>query len=224
VDVFSPQQQMNLTSASKLAEAGEYLVDGFLDANVRVKTQTNLTMPDVANRHGDAQLASSRLGARGIKHPRAQDAQLELANAALHAQKQPIVGTTRIIDAIEIDDARLNEAAEFKQVMPIAAVSGEAGGVKTQNSPDISGTEPRDQLLKTRAGHGPACGTTQIVIDHLDIPKSPPPRFIDKLILSTLALEVELNLSLSGLANVNDGLALEERRRQQISVRHRRPP
>jgi len=93
--------------------------------------------------------------------------------------------------------------------MPIAAVAGEAGCVETQNRTDVSGAQPGYELLKTRAGHGSACGTTQVVIDQLDVAKSAPPRFIDELILSTLALKVKLNLSLSGLANVNNGLPLE---------------
>jgi hypothetical protein len=84
--------------------------------------------------------------------------------------------------------------------MPIAAIAGEAGRGETQNSADLSGAQPSDELVKARTGHGSACGAAKIVIDHLDVPKSPTPRFIDELILSTLALEIEMNLGLSGLA------------------------
>src|SRR5260370_27604776 len=108
--------------------------------------------------------------------------------------------------------------------MPIASVASETRRVETQDRANVSGTQPRNELLKARTRHGSACRSAQIVIDHLDVPKSPAPRFIHELILSTLALEVELNLRWRGLANVNDGLPLEDRRRQKISVRHRRSP
>jgi hypothetical protein len=40
-------------------------------------------MPDVANRHADAQLTAPRLGAGGVEHAGTQHAELELADAAL---------------------------------------------------------------------------------------------------------------------------------------------
>ena len=168
-------------------------------------------MPDVADRNRDPQFPPPRLRTNRVQHPRAQNAQLELTDAALHAQEQPVVRTTRVVNAVEIDHPRLDEPAKLKQMMPIAAVAGEAGCVETQNGTDVSSAQPGYELLKTRTGHGSACGTTQIVIDHLDVAKSASPRFIDEFILSTLALKVKLNLSLSGLANVNNGLPLEQR-------------
>jgi len=41
----------------------------------------------------------------GVQHSRAQHAELELADTAFHAKEQAIVWPTRIIDAVEIDDA-----------------------------------------------------------------------------------------------------------------------
>jgi hypothetical protein len=105
--------------------------------------------------------------------------------------------------------------------MPIATVPGEAGCVEAEDSSDLSGAQPGDELLKARASHRSACGAAQIVVDHFDVPKTPPPGFIDELILATLALEVELNLRLRRLANVDDGLPLEDRGRQQINACHR---
>jgi hypothetical protein len=40
-------------------------------------------MPDVANRHADAQLTAPRLGAGSVEHAGTQHTQLELADAAL---------------------------------------------------------------------------------------------------------------------------------------------
>jgi hypothetical protein len=43
----------------------------------------------------------------------------------LHTQKQPIIRAARIINAVEIDDAGFDKTTQLKQVMPIAAVTGE---------------------------------------------------------------------------------------------------
>jgi hypothetical protein len=63
--------------------------------------------------------------ARGIEHAGADHAELELADAPLHAQQEAIVRAAGIVDAIEVDDPCLDEAAEFEQVVPIAAVACE---------------------------------------------------------------------------------------------------
>ena len=105
-------------------------------------------MPDVADRHAMPQLAPARLGAGGIEHAGAQHAELELADAALHAQQQPIVRPTGVVDAVEVDDARLDQPAQLEQVMPVAAVAGEPRGIEAQHGADLAGAEPRDQPLE----------------------------------------------------------------------------
>ena len=50
---------------------------------IGIEAPTDLAMPDVANRHADAQLAAPRFGAGGVEHAGAQHAELELADAAL---------------------------------------------------------------------------------------------------------------------------------------------
>src|SRR3954454_5614648 len=72
--------------------------DHFLDPLVRIEAKTDLAMPDVADRHADAQLATARLGAGGIEHARPQHTELELADAALHAEQQSIVRPAGVID------------------------------------------------------------------------------------------------------------------------------
>src|ERR1700736_4894538 len=65
-------------------------------------------MPDVANRHADAQLTAPRLGAGGVKHAGTQHAELKLADAALHAEKKPIIGSARVVNPIQVDHSRLD--------------------------------------------------------------------------------------------------------------------
>ena len=87
-------------------------------------------MPDVANRHADAQFTTARLGAGGVEHAGAEHAEFELADAALHAEQQSIVWSAGVVDPVQVDHPRLDQAAEFEQVMPVAAVAGEPGGVE----------------------------------------------------------------------------------------------
>jgi len=209
MDVLSSERQEDLSGASELPEAAEDQPGCFLDPQVRIQTQSDLPMPYVANRHRNPQLSSPRLRTGGVEHPRAQDAQLELADATLHAQEQPVVGATRIIDTVEIDHAGLDEPAKFQKVMPVAAVPGEPGGVEAENRADLTGAQPSDELLKSRPGDRPARGAAQIVVDHFDVPKAPSPGLIHEFILSALALQVDLDLGLRRLANVDHGLPLE---------------
>jgi len=83
VDLILGHRQQDLTRAAQLAKAGEDQTDAFLDPSIGIKTKADLAMPDVADRHADPQLATPRLGARGVEHPGTQHAELELADAAL---------------------------------------------------------------------------------------------------------------------------------------------
>src|SRR4051794_39523416 len=100
--------QQDLACTAELAEAGEDQPDHFLDPLVRIEAKADLAMPDVADRHADAQLATARLGAGGIEHARPQHAELELADAALHAKQQPVVRPAGVIAPIHIDPPRLD--------------------------------------------------------------------------------------------------------------------
>jgi len=61
----------------------------------------------------------------------AQHAEIALADAAFHAQQQPIVGTAWIVDAVEVDHARLDQPAQLEKMIPIASITGQPGGVET---------------------------------------------------------------------------------------------
>ena len=82
--------------------------------------------------------------------------------------------------------------------MPVAPVAGEPGGVETQDSPDLSRAQPSHKPLEARPRYHPAGGAAKIVIDHLNVSKTPSARFIDELVLAPLAFEIDLNLRLSG--------------------------
>ena len=131
---------------------------------------------------------------------------------------KPIVRPAGIIDAVEIDHAGLDQAAELEQMMPVATVPGETGSVEAQHGSHFAGAKPRDEPLEPGPGHRPAGGTAKVVVDHLDVAEAPAPSVIDELVLAPLALEIGLNLGLGGLADINDRLALQHRRGKEISV------
>ena len=109
-------------------------------------------------------------------------------------------------------------------MMPVAPVTGEPGGVETQDGSDLSRAKPRDEPVETRPGRHSAGGTPKVIVDHLDILEAAAPRLVDEFVLPSLAFEIGLNLCLSGLPNIDHRLALQHRRWKEISVRHRHAP
>src|SRR5690349_12916509 len=103
-------------------------------------------------------------------------------------------------------------------MMPVSAVAGETGCVKAKHGADLACAQPADELLEARARHGAAGGATEIVVDDIDITKTVAARFINEVILATLALKMDLHLRLCGLAHIDDRLAAQDCRRQGISV------
>jgi hypothetical protein len=224
VDLLAEHRQQDLPRAAEFAEPREDQPDYLLDAQVGIEAETDLAMPDVADRNADSQFTAPRLGAGGVEHAGAQHAEFELADAALHAEQQPIVRPAGVVDPVEVDHSRLDQAAELKQVVPVATIAGEPGGVEAQHGSDLSGTEPCHEPLEAGPRHHATGGTAEIVIDHLDVAEPPTPGDLDELVLPPLALEVALDLCLRGLPNINHSLTVQHRGRQEISARHRHAP
>jgi len=224
VNAFGPKGEVDLPCATELTEPTENQPCGFLNPDIWIKTQPDLAMPDIADGDRDPELSAPRLGAGGVEHARPQDAELELTDAPLHAEQKPVVRATGVIHAVEIDNAGLNEAAKLEEMMPVASVPREAGGVKTQNRPDIAGAEPSNQLLKPRPGDCSAGRASKVVVDDFNVAKSSASRLVDELVLTPLTLEVNLYLGLGGLTNIDDSLPLEDRRGEELTVHYRRPP
>src|ERR1035438_572609 len=101
--LFRREREKCLPGTAKLAKAGEYDAHSLLDPLVGIQAQSYLAMPDVASRDADAQVAAKSLAMLSIMHACANDAEFKLADAALHAQQQPIVRPARIINAVRID-------------------------------------------------------------------------------------------------------------------------
>src|ERR1700739_2468483 len=147
-----------------------------------------------------------------------------LARAASSLRARSTASSTSLVLTFMPRRSRAVTAAGFEQVMPVAAVASKPGSVKAQHGIDLSGAQPCYQPLEAGSRHHPTGGPAQIVIDHLDIAEAAASRDIDELVLAPLALAVGLDLSRCGLPNINHGLALQHRGRQEISARHRHAP
>ena len=196
MDLFRFERQMHLPGAAKFAEALEDPAGDLLDAAIRIEAETDLPMPDKANRYENPEFTSASLGPRGVQHARAQDTKFEFADAALHSQKQSVIRPTRIVDAIEVDDAGVDDAAQLEQMMPVPAVAGEAGRIEAKHGTDLAGAKPGDELLEAWTRHGSTGGSTEIVVNDLDIAKSVVASFVNEVILTALAFEMHLHLGL----------------------------
>ena len=52
----------------------------------------------------------------GIQHASADYAELKLADAAFHAEKKPIIRSAGVVNPIQIDHSRLDQAAELCEI------------------------------------------------------------------------------------------------------------
>ena len=127
---------------------------------IRIEAETDVPIPGVADRDRDPQLAAPRLRSCRLVHSGSDDAQLELADAALHAEQQAIVRAARIVDAVEIDDAGLDQPAQLEQMMPVAAIAREPRGIEAEHRADLAGAQRGDQAIEAGPLDGAArrCG------------------------------------------------------------------
>ena len=88
--------------------------------------------------------------------------------------------------------------------MPVAAVARESRRLEAEDCADDALADLTDEATKTGAIDRAACGPTKILVDHNDLPEAVLLGQLCKLILSTLTLEVLLDLS-GRLPYVDDG-------------------
>lgn len=53
MNLLSPHRQQDLPRAAQLPESSENQAYDFLQPRVWIESQTDITMPDIANRHAD---------------------------------------------------------------------------------------------------------------------------------------------------------------------------
>ena len=108
---------------------GEFLEDKqntVLNAPIGILLDTVVVGLHVADSDGQMKFAAPRFLAHRLDRPLTEDRQLHFAHRALHAQQQPVVRRTRIVDSFFVDDQRADQTAELQQRMPIATVPRQA--------------------------------------------------------------------------------------------------
>ena len=138
-------------------------------------------------------------------HPRTEHARLELADAALHAKQQPIVGPTRFVDAVQVDDPRLDQTAQLQQVVPVTSVASKPRGIEAQDGADFAGAPPRHEAIEARSGHHAAGRTAEVIVDDLHLRETSAASLCHEVVLPALAPQVVLDLRLCGLTHIDDG-------------------
>jgi hypothetical protein len=124
-----------------------------------------------------------------------QQVQLELAHRSFEAQQEPIIEDARIVDAIWIDHDGAHQATEFDEMMPVSAVTGQAGSLNAKDGANLSRTDFRDQMLEPRAFDLAGPRAPKILVDNLDLLEAKLASMVGQAILPPLAFLVVKNLS-----------------------------
>ena len=71
----------------------------------------------------------------------------------------------RIVEPFAIGDQGAQDRADFQQLIPIAMVARQAGGIVAEDQPCASQTNFSKQILETATPQGVGSGFAQILID-----------------------------------------------------------
>src|SRR4029077_5776172 len=122
-----------------------------------------------ADRCGHNQLAATCLLVAGGKRALPQKIEFILVEAALEAKKEPIIAMARQVNCLLVDQHRVHHPAHLDQLLPIAAVAGEAGALSGGNRAYFAETNLRDHPLETGAHDAAGGRATEIVVNDFDL-------------------------------------------------------
>jgi hypothetical protein len=134
----------------------------------------------------------------------AKSGELHLAQRSLHTEQEPVVGQTRIIDSLLVDDKRAHEGTELEQRVPVAPVSSQSRGLDRDHRANRAFTYRRKQALEAWPLHARA-GAAEILVKHDDLSLSKRSDTLCERVLTTLAFQIVSNLLWRRLANVDEG-------------------
>ncbi len=133
LDSFLAQPDHDLADATELAKFVEHEADRPVNALIGIEFDSIVTPAEKADRHRRQQFTTLCLLHQGRIRALAQDRQLHLGKRALHAQQQSVVRLARVVDAIFVDDQRIDETAELEQRVPVATVARKPRGFDTEH-------------------------------------------------------------------------------------------
>ena len=116
---------MNLPNRLQLGELGEDEPDRFPDAPIRVLLDPVVAHLEEPDSDSEEKLAAASLLLQGLERALTEEREFHLAHCALHAKQKAIVRVAGIVDAVLIDDQRVDQAAELQQSVPVSSVARE---------------------------------------------------------------------------------------------------
>ncbi len=204
-DPLLPKPEMDLPHALQFFELPKDERKRFAHAKVRVLLDPIVVVAHVADGDRGEELAAARLLLERFMGALPQDRQLHLAHCAFHAEQEPVVGKTGIVDAVLIRDQRPDEPAELEQRVPVTPVAGQARGLDRHHRADPAFADRSQQLLEPGAADARA-GAAEIVVDDADLGPAELPGSLDQPILPSTALDVVVHLIDRRLTDIDDRL------------------
>ena len=133
--------------------------------------------------------------------------QLGLTHDPRQAEQQPVVIGTRVVETLAIGEDHAKQRAQFEELVPIAVVARQSGGIEAE--PEAGGAEPdlSDQPLETVPLGTLRPRLAEILVDDMDTLARPAEAdgTVDEAILQRGAFLVLANLGDRGLAHIDVG-------------------
>src|SRR6266702_1454228 len=194
-----------------------------------VGVQADLTAglaPDQPGRQAAAQLAAGGLVLDPALQPGPQHVQLSFGHQAFHAQNQPVVEQTGMIEAVGVGYQRVADPGQVQQPVPGGVVAGQPGDLQCQDDPDLAERDLGDHALERVPLPGDRPGDAQVAVDDADLVRRPAQLAGPgcQVILPCGRLGVPLHLGKGGVADVYDGRSRAVRIGDLAGFTHRSPP
>ena len=224
---FGSEPEPDAAHRAKFCEAREDGTDRGQDGFIGMEAHFALLLaPDKAHWKAAAQFAASGLVADSAQEPRPQHIQLGLAHGALEPKQQPVVEQRRMIDAVGIADEGIGEAAQIEQAIPIGIVAGEPRDFEAEHKTDVAERDLCGEPCEAAALDMACAGNTEVLVDDDDELGWPSKlgRFGDQSVLTLCRFAIVLDLSGSGLAQIDVSGTAEMGGVDLGSVIHLPPP
>jgi hypothetical protein len=167
--ILSAKPQQHLPGATQLHHLGEDQMHCLLHTTVGIDLDFAVVSPSETDWQSELKFSTACFLAHRFQRTSPQQVQLELAHSSLEAQQEPIIEDARIVEAIRIDHDGAHQAAEFDEMMPVSAVTGQAGCLNAKHGANLSRADFRNQMLEPRPLHLAGSRAAKILVDYLDL-------------------------------------------------------
>ena len=181
--------------------------DGAADGGVGVEDDVAGGVVGQPDRQRGDQLAAAGLGHDPAAQPGPDEMQFCFRHLPFHAQQQPVVEVTGVIEAVFVADQRAGHAAQLQQLVPVGGVAGQPGAFQAQDDPGPAEGDLGDQLLESFPVGGAGAGLALVDVDDGDLAGGPAQRDrpAAQVVLADRGLGVVQDLLEAGLADIQQG-------------------